>query len=145
MNRERWRPALRVLAGVLLAGVAVAAAPVLLFSAIAAPGAVAHVWNCLGHGSFDARVWRDPALAGDVRDVRGCMVDDLLDDDVLVGRTRAEVVARLGEPPATSYFRDWDLVYRVGMERGFISIDSEWLVLRLGADGRVARATLVTD
>ncbi len=51
----------------------------------------------------------------------------------------------LGEPPSTGYFSDWDLVYRLGMERGFISIDSEWLVTRLGPDGRVVQARIVTD
>jgi len=55
------------------------------------------------------------------------------------------VVDLLGEPPPTEYFKGWDLVYRLGMERGFISIDSEWLVLRLAPGGRVAEARLVTD
>jgi hypothetical protein len=51
----------------------------------------------------------------------------------------------LGEPPPTSYFRQWDMVYWLGMERGFVSIDSEWLVIRLDQDGRVAESRIVTD
>jgi hypothetical protein len=41
-------------------------------------------------------------------------------------------VALLGEPPKTEYFKEFDLVYYLGPERGFMGIDSEWLVLKLG-------------
>lgn len=92
---------------------------------------------------FDAVAWSDPARDRD--DVRLGMADRLLADRALIGLTRAQVVAMLGEPAPTGYFRDWDLVYRLGMERSYISIDSEWLVLRLGPDGRVAQARLVRD
>ena len=51
----------------------------------------------------------------------------------------------LGEPPETEYFRDWDLVYWLGPERGFMSIDSEWLVLRLHENGRAAECRIVRD
>jgi len=51
----------------------------------------------------------------------------------------------LGEPPETPYFDECDLVYRLGMERGFISIDSEWLLFRFGDDGRVAEVLIDTD
>lgn len=73
------------------------------------------------------------------------MVDDLLATGRLPGRPRAVVAALLGEPRPTSYFREYDLVYWLGPERGVISIDSEWLVLTLDAAGRVADARLVTD
>lgn len=43
----------------------------------------------------------------------------------------------LGEPPPPEYFREWDMVYRLGMEGSYFGIDSEWLVIRLGPDGRV--------
>ena len=73
------------------------------------------------------------------------MVDDLLRDVPLKGRTRAEVVALLGEPKPTSYFKEYDLVYWLGPERGLMSIDSEWLVIRLDSLGVVAQTDLVTD
>ena len=73
------------------------------------------------------------------------MADRLLVRGTLRGMTRAEAVGLLGEPPPTGYFADWDLVYWLGPERGVFRIDSEWLVLRLAADGRVAEARLVTD
>ena len=56
-----------------------------------------------------------------------------------------EVVALIGEPDNTSYFREYDMVYRLGMERGFISIDSEWLVLRLDANQVVTKFRIVRD
>lgn len=93
--------------------------------------------------SFDAILWRDPVHMQD--GVRLGMADRLLANRTLIGLTRSQVVAMLGEPPPTEYFRDWDLVYHLGMERSFISIDSEWLVARLGPDGRVVQARIVTD
>ena len=73
------------------------------------------------------------------------MVDDLIARHRLKGRTRAEIVALLDGPPRTSYFDNYDLVYWLGPERGWISIDSEWLVFRLDTSGRVAEYRLVTD
>ncbi|MFZ1830365.1 MAG: hypothetical protein WAW42_16730 [Candidatus Competibacteraceae bacterium] len=51
----------------------------------------------------------------------------------------------LGEPLEHGYFRDYDLVYRLGMERGFMSIDSEWLAVILDESGRVASVEIVRD
>jgi len=58
------------------------------------------------------------------------MADDLVENKKLLGLTRQEVAARLGERPKTEYFKNFDLVYYLGPERGFISIDSEWLVVK---------------
>ncbi len=100
-------------------------------------------WFMLRPGRhFDRSLWcnsRTPAS------VRLRMADDLVDNKKLFGLTRQEVVALLGEPPKTEYFKEFDLVYYLGPERGFMSIDSEWLVLKLGPDGRVKRATVVRD
>ena len=73
------------------------------------------------------------------------MADDLVNRQQLVGLTRQEVVALLGEPPKTEYFQEFDLVYYLGPERGFMGIDSEWLVLKLGAKGRITKATIAHD
>ena len=94
---------------------------------------------------FDAVAWRDSTRVYSAAAVRGCMVDDLLDRHPMVGRSRAEVVALLGEPRPTDYFREYGLVYWLGPERGLMSIDSEWLVMRLDSLGRVTQARLVTD
>jgi hypothetical protein len=50
-----------------------------------------------------------------------------------------------GKPSEEGYFREWDLVYWLGPERGYMSIDSEWMVLRLGKDGKVAECRIVRD
>lgn len=50
-----------------------------------------------------------------------------------------------GSRPGSGYYREWDLVYWLGPERGFYSIDSEWLVVRLGPEGRVSDCQLVRD
>lgn len=94
---------------------------------------------------FDQDRWRDSTLTRAPAAVRGCMVDDLLRRELLPGRTRDEVIALLGEPPRTHYFGEYDLVYWLGPERGLISVDSEWIVLRLRSDGRVSEARIVTD
>ena len=73
------------------------------------------------------------------------MADDLVNSQQLVGLTRQEVVALLGEPPKTEYFKEFDLVYYLGPERGFTGIDSEWLVLKLGPEARITRATIALD
>ena len=101
--------------------------------------------RCRGHRGFDAAAWRDAKQVYGPLAIRGCMVDDLIARHHLKGRTRAEVVALLDEPRRTVYFQHYDLVYWLGPERGWISIDSEWLVFRLDATGRVAEYRLVTD
>ena len=58
---------------------------------------------------------------------------------------RAEIESLLGPADETSYFRRWDFVYWLGPERGFIRIDSEWLVLRFDAEDRVSEFRLVRD
>jgi hypothetical protein len=100
-------------------------------------------WFMLRPGRhFDPSLWRNSTTPASVR-LR--MADDLVNSQKLVGLTRQEVVALLGEPPKTEYFKEFDLVYYLGPERGFMSIDSEWLVLKLGIEGRVKRATIAHD
>ena len=94
---------------------------------------------------FDTAVWQSRTQTFTAAAPRGCMVDDLLRRHELVGAPRAVVVRLLGEPDSTDSFREYDLVYWLGPERGLISIDSEWLVMRLDSGGRVAEHRLVTD
>src|SRR5262245_62105980 len=75
----------------------------------------------------DQSVWGNSATPASVR-LR--MADDLVDHKKLIGLRRQQVVERLGEPPKTEYFKEFDLVYYLEPERSFISIDSQWLVLK---------------
>ena len=101
--------------------------------------------RCAGHARFEASAWRDSVQAFGPLAVRGCMVDAFLAQRNFHDRPRAEVVALLGEPRPTDYFREYDLVYWLGPERGLMGIDSEWLVFRLDGQGRVADYQIVTD
>jgi hypothetical protein len=114
----------------------------MLFAAVLGPGPMA---RCEGHREFRSSLWQDSAAVHGPRQLRGCMVDDLRRHHRLRGRTRAEVVALLGEPQPSGYFREFDLVYWLGPERSPLGIDSEWLVIRLDERGRVAEDRLVTD
>jgi hypothetical protein len=84
------------------------------------------------HRQFDAAEWQR-------------MAEDLLRRGLLLGLSRDSVEGLLGPVNSTEHFRDWDFVYWLGPERSWISIDSEWLIIRLDANGRVAKAELTTD
>ncbi len=76
---------------------------------------------------------------------RARIADRLISSDVLIGKSRTEIVQILGEPPPPEYFRDWDMVYNLGAERGYFSIDSEWLAIRLGKSGHATEAIIFRD
>jgi hypothetical protein len=103
-------------------------------------------WN---RTDFDSAAWKATDFRFSADAVRIRMVDDLLRSHDFAGMTRERVLSLLGpddrEGFGAGYFPDWDLVYWLGPERGWIRIDSEWLVLRLGPDDRVVEHRLVTD
>ena len=77
---------------------------------------------------FDSVSWKNDQLVDNWENsIRLRMVDDLLKKHELVGMTRNQVDELLGIPKPTGYFNDYEYVYWLGPERGFISIDSEWL------------------
>jgi hypothetical protein len=98
----------------------------------------------LGRRSFDPVAWKGASHSSD-DPVRIRMVDDLLQRHQFRGMTREQVTALIGEPDDTPYFKDWDMVYWLGPERGFMSIDSEWLVFRLGDQKTVKDFRVVRD
>lgn len=94
---------------------------------------------------WNATSWRDAANARDASAVRGCMVDAMLKRHRLVGWSKDSVVALLGPADTTEYFSVHDLVFWLGPERGFISVDSEWLIITLDPQQRVMSAQIATD
>jgi hypothetical protein len=127
-NSRQRRPFLPRLAVAVLAGA------ILYWMAADAPLPFIAAWWRAGE-----QHWSDPLHR------RHRIADWLILSDRLIGHSREDVVTLLGEPPPTEYFKEWDMVYLLGAERGFISIDSEWLVLRLD-DRRVVReARIVGD
>lgn len=97
----------------------------------------------LNRRNFDPIEWQGQKSMD--KDVRIRMVDDLLRRHSFKGMTREQVIAIIGEPDKTEYFKNWDMVYWLGPERGFISIDSEWLVLRMDSRKRVLEVSVVRD
>jgi len=91
---------------------------------------------------FDSESWK---RAEDSHDpVRQLMVDDLLAEHELLGRSRAEIDGLLGTPPKTPFFSNYQYVYWLGPERSFIPIDSEWLCIRFEND-RVVEVKILND
>jgi hypothetical protein len=110
-------------------------------------GPAAAAW--LNTSDFDAEEWRSAELGRS--ETRVWMVDDLLERP-LVGMKVADVDALLGPDDSArgtgygaGYWDGWDRVWWLGPERGFIRIDSEWLVLRVDDAGVVREAKLVRD
>jgi hypothetical protein len=93
--------------------------------------------------SFNAAAWRRDQN-GD-SDARVHMVDSLIASRRLDGLTRPQVISLLGPPCNCGYFSDWNLAYRLGMERGLMSIDSEWLLIRFDRTGHVSKYELGRD
>jgi hypothetical protein len=93
---------------------------------------------------FDPQVWADSAMR--YSGVRQQMVHDLLRQHRLEGMRRAQVERLLGLPERPGPVHGPDkMVYYLGPERGFISIDSEMLVLALDERGVVRRLDFHTD
>jgi hypothetical protein len=117
----------------------------LTVTAIGSIAVAAAVYWHLAHGptEFERSVWVRGETTSDSPRLR--MADALLRSEVLLGKPRAEIEAMLGPPTSTDKFRDSGLVYWLGPERGFISIDSEWLTLNFDQAGKVRDARIVTD
>jgi len=101
-------------------------------------------WNRI---PFDSAAWKESLSPSEYwrPSVRQRMVDDLLRRDLLSQKSRDEVVELLGVPPKGPSFNKQDLIYWLGPERSWISVDSEWLAIRFDAQGQVYEAQLVAD
>jgi hypothetical protein len=104
----------------------------------------AHYFYAIAPLPFDRPTWDDKTW-NDPRHKHARIADRLISSGALIGKSREELITLLGQPPPPEYFRDWDLVYNLGAERGYMSIDSEWLVIRLDSTGRATEATIVRD
>ncbi len=99
-----------------------------------------------GPTAFDAAIWRggeDPKFHEDAPRLR--MADGLVHSGKFSKMRRAEVESMLGPPTETKKFGGYDLIYWLGPERSFFSIDSEWLVIRLAKDDTVELAEIIRD
>lgn len=98
------------------------------------------VYSFSGHSiefeatEFSSLEWKssEPEMTWD--SLRLKMADDLVENHIKKGQSKAAVILLLGKPDKTEYFKDYDMVYYLGRERNPIGIDSEWLVIKLNSD-----------
>lgn len=110
--------------------------------AVILAGLVAGCLFAFGPLPFDRARW-DAVLAArnDNDTTRNRMADWLLLWRSLTGKSRAEVITLLGE--ADMHSEANDLVYSLGRERSFISLDNETLTVTFDASGRAVSAQIV--
>lgn len=96
---------------------------------------------------FDSFRWKAADHRSSGPYLRAEMADDLIRNQVLDHKTREEVIQLLGEPfhEDANYFDSEDLVYWLGPERSWVSIDTEWLVINLDETGKVIEYKVLTD
>lgn len=94
---------------------------------------------------FDQSIWTDDEAIHRLPNPRRLMIEDVLSNHLKAGMTRQEVITLLGKPTETPHFRDRDLVYWLGNEEGYVSIDSAWLVIDLDGTDAVEGFEKVTD
>ncbi len=94
--------------------------------------------------SFDSAQWKEAPARSPTPAIRIRMIDDLLSAHKLEGKSRAEIVSLLGEPDDNPGLLEWDMVYCLGPERSWISMDAEWLVLRLNEQQQVTEYKVIT-
>ena len=96
--------------------------------------------------TFDAKAWRARSLDQGVKwPTRLRMIDDLMGTRTLDGLSSPDVLALLGPADQTSKWKEWDLVYWLGPERGPFGVDSEWLVIKFNSSGAVQNYQIVRD
>jgi len=76
------------------------------------------------------------------------MAHDIIRSRKLIGMSKENVVDLLGPPDRTGRYNrlepDVDLNYSLGPEKGYISIDNEWLTVRF-QDGKVSEVAVTRD
>ena len=95
--------------------------------------------GCEEQRAFDREAWIGANV--DASHTRKQMVKDLLQDHPLKGMARAEVLALLGPAEPTDKWAGYDLVYVLGPQ----GIDFDWLIIKLGPDGKVRDYAVVSD
>lgn len=95
--------------------------------------------------NFERQKWIDTKVYYDEPYIRIKMVDDLVTNHLSKGISRLQVIELLGEQTETKKMQEYDLVYWLGMEKSFISIDSLWLVIKFDKEDRLTEFKILTD
>lgn len=106
--------------------------------------------NYMNQEDFDAALWRnsDKVTEDHMWPNKLKMVDSLIESKILDNLNREEVTNLLGTPTSDfspKYKNKNEIYYYLGPERGFISIDSEWLSISFDEKGRVRKYWLWRD
>ena len=102
-------------------------------------------YNRIAKTRFDSSEWKNTGDQNQYSYPRLKMADELISSHRLYGKSKEEVIELLGKASDEGYFLSYDLVYWLGPERSWISIDSEWLVIKLDHAGRVNEYKLERD
>jgi hypothetical protein len=137
--RKHWRK----IAIVFVVLVVIAATPFLIIIGLELNAE--RQWNKSKRLPFEQSAWKANPDSNETDPIRLRMVDDLLAHHNFMGMSRAEIDDLLGVPAPTDKFRDWDLVYWLGPERGSGRIDSEWLVFKFNNEKKVSAYRLTRD
>ncbi|MEY8350565.1 hypothetical protein AALF16_20115 [Bacillus cereus] len=98
----------------------------------------------LGVNEYHSKFHTDRWLQNEEK--RVYMVDDLLAKHKLVGKSKQEIIRLLGEPTETRRFEEMNqTVYYLGVERGVIPIDSEWLIFQFDNADKAVEYKLYKD
>lgn len=73
------------------------------------------------------------------------MCRDLIKRRILIGKTREEIMFLLGAPDNFPFKEPWQFNYWLGPQRGLMKMDSAWLGIRFGDDGRATEARMLQD
>ena len=69
--------------------------------------------------------------------------DKIIRDRELLGLDEDELTRAIGKPAEGWHFSGWDQAYYVGSDGS--CIDSKWLVVKFGNDGRVEKVGITND
>ncbi len=104
--------------------------------------------DLLHRQAFDPVAWKDTSAAVTMQawPPRLTMVDDLLSShNNLAGLSRRQLVELLGEAEPYPVFGTYDMLYRLGPERGLMRVRSEWLVISFNDSGISVGAEIRRD
>ena len=102
-------------------------------------------WPTYGSLAFERAEWDAAEAESKENDFRRHrMADTLMWSRTLHGKTKAEVIAILGEP-ADHFNRERELTYMLGSTRFFLPIYADLLSIQLNEDGRVSEVWIFHD
>lgn len=96
---------------------------------------------------FDSNTWKQAQAGQDDASIetRFQMAESVVASGLLLGKSRSEVIALLGNSPDSGYFKG-SLAYELGPQRSsYFAIDSDWLVIQFDGDDQVVEVRIRSD